>query len=178
MKLIVGLGNPGKKYDKTRHNIGFVIIDEITKKLQATNCKLEKKFKSEISEGNSNREKVIFVKPQTFMNNSGEAVQSLINFYKLDPEKDLVVIHDDKDIPLGNIKIQKDKNSAGHNGVQSIIDHLKTKNFTRVRIGVAPEDPRKIGNTADFVLKKFGFFEKKKVNTAIEKAVEGIINLL
>jgi len=178
MKLIIGLGNPGKKYEKTRHNIGFVVVDEVISNFQFSIFKQFPKFKSQISKGNIKDKKIIFAKPQTFMNNSGEGVRALIDFYKIDPENDLIIIHDDKDIPLGTIKIQKDKSAAGHNGIKSIIQHLGTQNFTRVRIGVAPEDPRKIGNTADFVLKKFGFFEKKKINLGIDKAVEGVINLL
>jgi len=178
MQLIVGLGNPGKQYEKTRHNIGFIVIDKISQELQSSTFKMQEKFKAKISEINKNEKKTIFAKPQTFMNNSGESVRALIDFYKINPKTDLIVIHDDKDIPLGTIKVQKNKSAAGHNGIKSIITHLNTQNFTRVRFGVAPEDPRRIGDTAQFVLKKFGFFEKKKIQMGIKKAVEEILKII
>jgi len=178
MKLIIGLGNPGKQYEKTRHNVGWVVLDKLSRALTSALYSQNNKFKSEISEGEMNGKKIIFAKPQTFMNNSGEAIRTIIDFYKINPENDLIVIHDDKDIPLGEVKIQKNKSSAGHNGVQSIINYLKTQNFTRVRIGVAPQDPNKIGDTAKFVLKKFGLFEKKKLSEGIDKAVQIIIGII
>ncbi|MEA2088457.1 MAG: aminoacyl-tRNA hydrolase [Patescibacteria group bacterium] len=160
MKLIIGLGNPDKKYENTRHNVGFIIIDELQKKLGFQEFKFNKKFNSEITEGvinyiilnevptdsrgeaegsqtniPLNENKTILVKPQTFMNNSGEAVQKIINFYKLDP-KNIIVIHDDLDIEIGKYKISTDSSSAGHKGVQSIIDNLGTREFKRIRIGV------------------------------------------
>lgn len=180
MKLIIGLGNPGKTYTRTRHNFGFIVLDALYEKLKEegiSRWELSKKFNAEICGLNINNEKIILVKPMTFMNESGQAVGLLANFYKM-TERDLIVIHDDKDLKLGEIKIQTNKSSAGHNGVQSIIDHIKTQNFTRVRLGVAPEKENRIGDTANFVLNKFGFFEKKKVDEVVEKSVEEIISLL
>jgi len=135
MKLIIGLGNPGKEYEKTRHNAGFLAVDKIIENFQFSIFNFQLKFNAEISQGIINNEKVISVKPQTFMNGSGQAVKAIADYYKIKPE-DIIVIHDDLDIPLGKYKISKGKSSAGHKGVQSIIDLLGTKNFTRIRIGI------------------------------------------
>jgi len=180
MKLIIGLGNPGKKYEKTRHNVGFIILDVLHEKLKEENIsswELSKKFNAQISGCSFNGEKIILAKPMTFMNDSGMSAQLIANFYKLTP-KDIIVIHDDKDLKLEEIKIQTDKNDAGHNGVKSIIQHIGSKNFTRVRIGVASENEKKMSDTAKFVLSKFGMFEKKKLEEVIEKTVEEIIKMI
>ncbi|RJR28052.1 aminoacyl-tRNA hydrolase [candidate division WWE3 bacterium] len=137
MKVIVGLGNPGEKYINTRHNFGFIILESIAREIQQT-FSSDEKFKSEIARS----DKFILVKPTTFMNNSGEAVSRILNFYKIQP-KDLYVIHDDVDLPFGKIKKQFGASSAGHRGVESIINELGTKEFWRVRIGVGkPVDTR------------------------------------
>lgn len=180
MKLIVGLGNPGKTYAKTRHNLGFMVLDTLHKKFReegVNDWELSKKFNAEVAGFTFHNEKIILAKPMTFMNDSGIAVQLLAHFYKIKPAE-LIVIHDDKDIILGEIKIQTNRSSAGHNGVQSIIDHLGTQNFTRIRIGVATEKLKKMKNTADFVLEKFGLLERKKVDEMIGKSVEEIIKLI
>lgn len=180
MKLIIGLGNPGKQYIKTRHNIGFMVLDALHKNLQEScdinNWELSKKFNAEISGCTIKNEKVILAKPMTFMNASGEAVQLIMHFYKM-KINELIVVHDDKDLKLGEIKIQTDRGDAGHNGIKSIIEHLGTKNFTRVRIGVASENEKKMQDTSKFVLGKFGMFEKKKVEEVIKNAVEEIKKL-
>ena len=167
MKLIVGLGNPGKDYENTRHNIGFRVLDEIAKE-KNLNFKLSKKFQAEIALDKTGEE-VIYAKPQTFMNNSGISVRSLFDFYKLSPQN-VIIVHDDKDIPLGEIKTQTNRGDAGHNGVKSIIEHLGTKDFTRIRIGIAPTN-EDIKETADYVLSKFQAEEK---NIVQEKIVESI----
>src|SRR4051812_41840778 len=123
MYIIVGLGNPGKKYEQTRHNLGFRVLD-----LLAGESGWENKYDSLFKK----LKDVILAKPQTFMNKSGEAVAQISKFY---PDAQLIVIHDELDLPLGSIKIQKDVSAAGHNGVQSIIDTLGTKDFIRVRLG-------------------------------------------
>lgn len=170
MELIVGLGNPGKKYENTRHNTGFVAVDAIASKLQITNYKLQTNFNSEISEGTTGSEKIILVKPQTFMNASGTAVKAIADYYKI-PVENLTVIHDDLDIPLGEYKIARDRGSAGHKGVQSVIDALGTKDFIRIRIGIKPLD--KLGATQiptkEFVLENFTKEEKKIIDEVIEK---------
>ena len=178
MELIVGLGNPGKQYEKTRHNTGWMVLDEIVKKYDSKeNWSTNKKAKAEFLKLKINNKEVGLLKPIDFMNNSGFSVQYTQKKHNLKPDG-IIVVHDDKDINLGEVKIQFDKNSAGHNGVQSVINHLKTKGFYRVRVGVAPENKNHIGDTAKFVLKKFGLFEKKRINQGIEKAVEEIEKLL
>jgi len=142
MKLIIGLGNPDNKYAKNRHNAGFIILNELQKDWNFPVFEFSKKFDAEISEGNFEGDKITLVKPQTFMNKSGEAVQKIVSFYKLIPE-DITVIHDDLDINLGEFKVSTDSRAAGHNGVQDIIDKLGTQNFKRIRIGIEGEEQRK-----------------------------------
>ncbi|MFC1612363.1 aminoacyl-tRNA hydrolase [Patescibacteria group bacterium] len=134
-KLIVGLGNPGKKFEKTRHNVGFMAIDFLRKTLDAPKFKFDKKFNAEVSEIKIKQEKIILAKPQTFMNNSGEAVSAILSFYKILPEK-LTVIHDDLDLDLEVLRESFGRGSAGHNGIESIMENLKTKKFNRLRIGI------------------------------------------
>lgn len=166
MKLVIGLGNPGKEYAHTRHNAGFLALDMLS---GATQFMLQKKFQAEVATLEVNKEKIILVKPQTFMNESGVSVMSLMHFYKLTPA-DIVLIHDDKDIPLGKFRVQKDRGPAGHNGVASIIEHLGTKDFWRIRLGVATmEYP--IDDTAEFVLGKFSKEEIKTLAETIKLAL-------
>ncbi len=153
MKLIIGLGNPGKEYEKTRHNVGFMVIDALAKELGA-DFKFQKKFNAEIAQVKLENEDVVLLKPQTFMNLSGTPARAVMDFYKIKPEN-IVVIHDDKDIMFGDVKYQTDRSAAGHNGIKSIIEHLGTQNFARIRIGVAWEDKEKMGDTAEFVLRNF-----------------------
>lgn len=178
--LIIGLGNPGKHYAKTRHNVGFMVLDALHDRLKEyniNNWELSKKFNAEISGCTIQNKKIILAKPLTFMNRSGETVGLIGQFYKL-THKDLMVVHDDKDIVLGEIKIQEDRGHAGHNGIKSIMEILDTKDFIRVRVGIASENKKKMEDTASFVLKKFGVFEKKKLESTISKAVEKIIILI
>jgi PTH1 family peptidyl-tRNA hydrolase len=165
MKIIVGLGNPGPEYQETRHSAGFMALDRIASEYQFDKFHLEKKFEAEISEGTIKQEKCLLVKPQTFMNRSGESVQKILNFYKQDL-KNLLVIHDDLDISIGEFKIAFDRNSAGHKGVQSIIDSLNSKEFKRIRIGIKVEDQKV--PTEKFVLERFGKAEEEKINTILE----------
>jgi len=154
MKLIIGLGNPGKKYEKTRHNLGFMAVDFLREKLGAPDFKSNKKCAAEFSKSGE----IILAKPQTFMNLSGEAVAKLLSFYKLDLD-DLIVIHDDIDLELGKIKDGKNHGPAGHNGVKSIIELLGTKDFPRLRIGVG-RPPEHIP-PEDYVLQNFTSAELK-----------------
>lgn len=189
MTIIIGLGNPGEKYKNTRHNIGFQIIDKFTKRNNFPEFKLSKKFDSLISEDIFDNKKVIIIKPQTFMNKSGKAVKSLINFYKTartvlvhpnfkETWCGLVVIHDDIDLPLGKIRIVKNRGAAGHKGVESIVNELKTKNFVRFRIGIKPiNNEQRTANNLNvekFVLQKFSKEERKIVKKIIKKTVEAI----
>jgi PTH1 family peptidyl-tRNA hydrolase len=176
MQLIVGLGNPEKEYATTRHNTGFLVIDKLIADCGAE-TKFDKKANADVAKANIDKKRVLLAKPLTYMNNSGIAVRALLDFYKLKPEN-LIVIHDDKDIPLGETRVQSDRGPAGHNGVKSIIEHLGTQNFIRIRVGVAPGNQDKIKDTANFVLGKFTGEEKKKlkkVSENIAKELEQII---
>ncbi|PIZ94469.1 MAG: aminoacyl-tRNA hydrolase [Candidatus Magasanikbacteria bacterium CG_4_10_14_0_2_um_filter_37_12] len=180
MKLVIGLGNPGKQYARTRHNVGFMILDALKKELQEEpkeSWKLSKKFNAEIYEVTVNKEKIILAKPMTFMNHSGESVGLISNFYTISPHK-IIIAHDDKDLKLGEIKIQNDRGHAGHNGIKSIMEYLGTKDFMRIRIGIASTNDKKMNDTSKFVLGKFGLLEKKELNKMIEKSIEEIKKLL
>lgn len=170
MILIVGLGNPGEKYEKTRHNVGFIALERLANELGAT-YKVEKKFKSEVATVNTEfDQKIILAKPQTYMNLSGEAVSTLAKFYGIN-FPDIWVIHDDIDIDLGKIRIRRGGSSAGQKGVQSIISQLGTPEFVRFRVGIKPEG----GLTKpaeDFVLRKFRKSEQEVIDEEIEKIIE------
>jgi len=174
MKLIVGLGNPGKEYENTRHNAGFMALDTLAAKM-GLKWNASKKFNAEIiKEGD-----VLLIKPQTYMNLSGDSVMAALSFYGLAPKNlgifkkknadlssALTVIHDDLDIELGKYKVSIGSRSAGNRGVQSIIDRLSTKNFRRIRIGIKPPAGNPI--PADkYVLQKFDGEELKKINSVI-----------
>jgi len=168
MKLIVGLGNPGEKYKKTRHNLGFLMVDYL-----AAGNKWEKSKKADCLylKKQIGLEEVKLIKPLTFMNNSGKTVNYIQKKHCLKP-KDILVIHDDIDLPLGEIKIQKGRGSAGHKGVQSVINQLGAKDFIRMRIGIKPISQETIINTEKFVLQKFTESEEKIILKTIEKAAE------
>jgi len=174
MKLIIGLGNPGKEYAKTRHNIGWQVLDLLAGE---DKWSASKKVKAEYLKKEVNGKEVELFKPLTFMNNSGLAVAAALKNRNL-TFQDIIVIHDDKDLPLGRIKVQKGSSSAGHNGVQSIIDHLKTKDFARIRVGVASNNPKKMSDTSKFVLNRFSFLEKGRVKQAIEEVAGEIEKLV
>ena len=171
MKLIVGLGNPGNKYEKTRHNIGFEVINHLQKELSITNEK--EKFQGLISEKNIDGEKVLFLKPQTFMNLSGNSIIEVINFYKLNPKTDLVVIYDDMDLPVGKLRVKEKGSSGGHNGIKSIISHLGDE-FLRIKCGIGK--PKDI--TIDFGLGQFSKSEQEEVTMMIENASKCAIDII
>ncbi len=172
MILIIGLGNPGKQYKSTRHNIGFRVIDELAREYNFPDFRLQKKSNALISEGAIGGEKTILAKPQTFMNNSGKAAKALINYYKIQTEN-LWVINDDIDLPLGKIKISGNQGAAGHKGVTSIIEELKTKDFWRIRIGIRPEKG-KPKNVEKFVLQKFTKEEERILKEVIKEIIQEI----
>ncbi len=170
MRIIISLGNPGKEYEKTRHNVGFMVADELPCRMENAEWKMQKKFNAEVARGQLTCcEDVLLVKPHTFMNNSGEAVKKLVTSYKLQVT-DILVIHDDVDLPLGVLRLSHGSGSAGQKGVQSIIDALATKNFWRLRVGIGPRK----GVAKDFVLKPFGRAESAKLKKAIHRAVEAV----
>lgn len=172
MKLIIGLGNPGIQYEKTRHNLGWRTVEYLARELESSEWKMEMKFNAFVAESFFNDEKIIFVKPQTFMNNSGIAVRSIADYYKIKSEE-ILVIHDEIDLPLGEIKIQKNRGAAGHNGVKSVIEHLKTKDFIRIRIGIKPIKDS-ILEIEEFVLQNFSSNEEKIIKKEIKRAVQVI----
>lgn len=167
MKLIVGLGNPGNEYAKTRHNVGFMAIDNY---LENDN-NFQEKFKGLYLEKNINGEKIIFLKPQKYMNLSGEVVISFIKFYKINID-DILIIHDDLDLPVGKIKLRMSGGCGGHNGLRDIEKHLGSKNYKRIKVGISNN---KLMETKNYVLGKFNVEETKIINDAISK-ISSIIN--
>ncbi len=168
--IIVGLGNPGKDYENTRHNIGFMTLDFISQKL---NIKWDfQKFKSIYGIGFLNNKKVLLLKPQTFMNLSGQAVALLMSFYKVPPEK-VILIFDDVSLPVGKIRIRKKGSAGGHNGVKSIIGLCGGDNFPRIKIGVGNK-PNENWDLADWVLSKFSNEESKTLSERMNKICDAL----
>jgi len=174
MKSIIGLGNPGKKYEKTRHNIGFLVLDELARRNGFSYDK--SKFKCDYHIGMFEGQKALFVKPQTFMNLSGEGVRPLLDFYKVD-FKNTLVVYDDLDLPIGKIRLREKGGHGGHNGIRSLIEHFGLREFKRLRIGIGrPVDQTPVIN---HVLKPFPKSEEKEVHAAIKasaNACESWIN--
>ena len=168
MKLIVGLGNPGRDYENTRHNLGFVVIDQLA---DGASWSTKKAFKGELAEIIVEKQKVLLLKPTTFMNLSGDSVRAVADFYKIAPA-DIVIIHDDLDLAFGKIVVKNGQTAAGHNGVQSIIDAFGgALDFTRVRIGIGrPIDPAFL--IEDWVLSHWSLMEKNQVSAAVHEAAE------
>lgn len=174
MKLIVGLGNPGDKYTKVRHNLGFMVLDSLTKKLSGQ-WSMEEKFKAETLKLGD----LILAKPQTFMNQSGSSVASLVKYFKINPE-DVTVIHDELDLPLGKIKVRLGGAAAGHHGVESIIAALDSDQFIRVRLGIGnlrTQSAERKGQTIGvekYVLEPFMPNERSKVKHMLKQALEAV----
>lgn len=168
MYMIAGLGNPGPKYEKTRHNIGFDTVDALAEKYQASLA--ASRYQALVGGAFIAGEKVLLVKPLTYMNNSGEAVGALAGFYKIDPALQLLVIYDDISLEPGNIRIRKKGSAGGHNGVKSLIAHLGTQEFARIKIGVGSKPPH--WDLADYVLSRFPPEDRKMVQQAMEDAAE------
>ena len=173
MKIIAGLGNPGAEYAHTKHNVGFMLVDVLAEKLGAASWKED--FFSALTEVRIGGEKVFLVKPLTYMNNSGEALGSMLSYYKLDVD-DLVVVHDDMDIPAGMVRIRRKGSSGGHNGIKSIIAHVGSEDFARVRIGIGR--PPAGWTVIHHVLAPFSTEDAPKIRAAIDyllPAVESIV---
>jgi PTH1 family peptidyl-tRNA hydrolase len=184
MRIIVGLGNPGEKYEKTRHNLGFIIVDRFLKDFESvknTTWENSNKFKSDIAQidwqpKHGKMEKVILVEPKTFMNNSGMAVKIIADFYKINPE-DIWIINDDIDLPLGAMKIRFGGASAGHRGIESVIEQLGTDKFWRFRMGIGENrelNDSRVKNVDDFVLGVFSGAEKGKLKELIKRGADAI----
>lgn len=169
MKLIAGLGNPGEKYEKTRHNIGFMTVFELQKTLEFPEFKNEQKFDAAISEGTLENEKIILVLPLSYMNNSGIPIQKIIHYYKIKPE-DCIVICDDLDTEFGKIRIRKSGGPGTHNGLKSLTEHIG-RDYIRIKIGIEnrPADSTK-PNTTSYVLARFNKEESQKLPELIKRA--------
>lgn len=170
MKIIVGLGNPGDEYEATRHNVGFRVVDRLSSRFGGNFKKA--RFKSVESSIDIDGSKLVLVKPSTYMNLSGEAVSGAIRFYKRKADS-LLVIHDDLDLPLGRLKFSHASSAGGHHGVESIIEHLGTQHFSRLRFGIGK--PMRSGQTVDYVLSSFKEEESKILEEAIDQAAEAVL---
>ena len=172
MQLIVGLGNPGEKYQYTRHNIGYMAIDNIVSAQQ--DYKIKKKFNSIIYETIIDKNRTILIKPETYMNNSGDAVSQIANFYKID-SKNILVLHDELDIPFGKIRIKSGGGNAGHNGLKSISNKIDN-NYTRVRLGIGhPGNKERVNG---HVMGNFTGSEKEKLNQILNYLTNNIYEIL
>ena len=166
MKLVVGLGNKGREYENTRHNMGFMLVDRYLQYKNITD-NFKEKFNAMYIEITINNEKVIFIKPMTYMNNSGIAVRAFVDFYKLNSE-DILVISDDLDLDLGKFRLRRNGSSGGHNGLKSIISHLGTDNFKRLRIGISNDKD----DVINYVLSKFSRKELNEIDTMFDTLVD------
>lgn len=170
MYIIAGLGNPGKEYENTRHNVGFDVIDALAEKYNIS--VLELKHKAMIGKGYIEGQKVVLVKPLTYMNLSGESIQPIVDYYKCDPQQELIVISDDTSLPPGQLRVRKKGSAGGHNGLKNIIKMLGNENFQRIRMGVG-EKPKNY-DLADWVLGHFNKEDRETVDEAADKAIRAI----
>ena len=169
MKLIVGLGNPGTRFEKTRHNVGFCVIDALMRK---TGAVLDTdKHKGIFGKIRINKEEVILLKPQTYMNLSGESVQEVAHYYRIDPE-DIVVVYDDMDLPLGKLRLRKDGSGGRHNGMKSVVGMMGTTKIKRIRIGI---DKNPLFIQKDYVLSEFSAEEMEVMTKAYDRAADALI---
>lgn len=169
MKFIFGLGNPGAKYKNTRHNIGFMVAEDLSEEMRESFS--QEDFKSLYFSAHIQGEKVFVIKPQTFMNLSGEAVRAFLDYYGADPA-DILVIYDDMDLPVGKIRLRKQGSSGGHNGIKDIIRHLGTKEFNRLKIGVGRPHPKQ--TVISHVLSRFDSEEEEALQTGLGHGVAAI----
>ena len=174
-RLIVGLGNPGPKYDRTRHNIGFEIVDALAKSFPGVALAENKRFQGIAGEFRSAGERVVLLKPTTYMNNSGRAVRAVLDWYKLEPGE-VLVVYDDMDLPTGKLRMRLSGGAGGHNGMKSIISHLGTKAFPRLRVGIGATDKEgdRDGAVVSHVLGRFAPADRKIVDAVIPMAVDAI----
>lgn len=167
MKVVIGLGNPGKKYEGTRHNIGFVLLQELSRRLSADKSK--HKFEADIAEATRNGERILLVAPQTYMNLSGRSVRQVVDFYQV-PLADLLVTCDDINLPLGRIRLRSSGSSGGQKGLENIIQQLGTQDFSRLRLGV--DAPPEGMDSADFVLSRFGKRDAAEIEQSVKTAAD------
>jgi PTH1 family peptidyl-tRNA hydrolase len=169
--LVVGLGNPGARYANTRHNVGFVVLDELVGK--SSRAAWRKKFSGDFAEAELSGERVLLLKPETFMNDSGRSVRAAAVFYKIEP-RDVLVVHDELDLPFGVLRLKIGGGEAGHNGLRSVSEHLGTKDYTRLRFGVGKPPAGYWGDGADFVLEAFAPTEKAELGKLVEQASNAV----
>ena len=172
MKIVVGLGNPGLKYEFTRHNIGFRIVDSLARDM-GTEFKKVKSYYSLISRGTINNHKAMLVKPQTFMNLSGRAVSKVVSYYKI-PLQDLLIVYDDLNLELGQIRIRKKGSTGGHKGIESIMQYLNSEDIPRLRIGIGNPSINFNFDCVSYVLSNFNNDEKDKIKEVIQLSTEAI----
>ncbi|MBD3330325.1 aminoacyl-tRNA hydrolase [Candidatus Peregrinibacteria bacterium] len=183
MKLIIGLGNIGKEYEKTRHNCGFMLINKLHKKFEDMHIPIEERkendFKAIIAQFKYNNETIITAKPTTLMNLSGESAYKLVKFYKI-KENNLFIAYDDVDLPLGKIRVRQNGSAGTHNGMKSVIEKLGNASFNRIRIGIESrgDTAPKLQDLSSFVLSNFSKKELKTLNNSLEEAAEKILDLL
>ena len=170
MFIIVGLGNPTKEYEGTRHNVGFDVIDAIADKYNISVT--ERRNRAFCGKGIINGQKVLLAKPQTYMNLSGESVRGLLDYYKIDGESELIVIYDDISLDVGQLRIRKKGSAGGHNGIKNIISHLGTEIFQRIKVGVG-EKPKEY-DLVDYVLGHFSKAEKEVMEDGYMRAIEAV----
>ena len=173
MILIAGLGNPGKEYENTRHNAGFLVLDTLAQKLGAD--LYERKHRAHCGKAVIGGQKVILLKPQTYMNSSGESIRAAADYYKVPPE-DILVVYDDISLAPGQLRIRAKGSAGGHNGIKSIIAHLGTQEFPRVKVGIGEKPPRM--DLADYVLGHFSSGEKKIMEEAAKEAADAICEIV
>ena len=172
--VVVGLGNPGKKYENTRHNVGFMTADKLVEEYSAS--PLRTKFNAETFDARINDFRVIIVKPLTFMNNSGEAVRDILKFYKIGIDK-VILIFDDISLPVGNIRLRRNGSAGGHNGIKSIINLTGSSDYKRVKIGVGAK-PHPDYDLADWVLGKFDKKDMSKLESSLDNAVRATVTII
>lgn len=173
MYIIAGLGNPTKEYDKTRHNVGFLAIDALADKYHIDVS--EKKHRALCGRGAIEGQKVVLMKPQTFMNLSGESIRAAVDFYKVDPE-DIIIIYDDISLEPGQLRIRLKGSAGGHNGIKNIIAHLGTQEFPRIKVGIGAKPPRM--DLADYVLSRFSRGEQKLMDDAFKEAADAAVMMM
>ena len=169
MKLIIGLGNPGSQYEPTRHNVGFRVVDRL---VAQQGWAWERRGRAMLANGTIGSEKVVLIKPLTYMNNSGEAVGELVRWYKVQPE-DVLVVYDELDLPVGKVRLRSDGSAGGHNGLGSIIQHLRTNKFPRLRVGIGRPSNNRM-EAVDYVLGVPGGDERIELATGEDRALEAI----
>lgn len=174
MYLIAGLGNPGKQYEKTRHNMGFDCIDILSEKLDIS--LRVSRFSARVGKGRIGTEQVLLIKPQTYMNLSGNAVGPMLNYYKIDPKSGLIVIYDDTDLDIGHLRVRKKGSAGSHNGMKSVIAAVGTEEFVRIRVGIGRRKENE--DMVNFVLGRFGKEERLIIDETLKKAADCAVSIV